>query len=501
MVHVVEPLDYPAGTTLPQLLLELNVNSVATDHPAIIDGCSGRTIYTHGSFRSAVARVANYLLTNIGFSHGCVVAILASNTHNYPVLVHGILAAGGVVSAFNPQYQAQRADWKPDSRAKLDYSPDLYLLSSETSHGNTWKCFDLEQAICNSPDTPVVYDTQSSPSQSELAFICFSSGTTGPMKGVYLTHENIIANIFQHRQRLGEMFGPGNDTVAALVTPFFHISRAGGLCLSGIPIVAFPKFELNQLITAIPRDRITHINIVPPIALRLLQSADDNTDYSSVKCLINGTAPLKEVVSTELSRRMGCTITQWYGMTEASPSVISQREDEVTITGTVGRLLPGMSLKIVDAEGAECGLNKPGELLIQGPNLMRGYVESSSGKLEDAFSDGYFKTGDIGYIDDKGFIFLVGRSKELIKAKGNQVAPADLEAILLGHPKVRDAAVRGINFPEQETEYPAAYISVDDDAGDHPKLVAEMKIGATDTSAGDGDVDASCRRGGHLVLP
>ncbi|GAB1217437.1 hypothetical protein ATERTT37_006676 [Aspergillus terreus] len=311
------------------------------------------------------------------------------------------------------------------SLAKLDYAPDLYILSSDTSHSASWgPIFDLERIIDTGAESPNALEAQSDKNSSDVAFICFSSGTTGPMKGVALTHKNIVTNIFQHRQRLPEMF-KSPKTVAALITPFFHILGLG-------------VFVCQYICQA---------------------TTGSTADFSSLLCLINAAAPLKEVVSSELSRRMGCSITQWYGMTEASPSVISQREDEVGIPDTVGKLLPGMSMKIIDSEGKECPPEKPGEILIQGPNLMPGYVGIQNGAADAAFIDGYFKTGDIGYANEKGYVFLVGRSKELIKVKGHQVAPAELESILLSHPNVRDAAVKGVYFPDQETEYPAAYIT------------------------------------------
>ncbi|KAL6232493.1 hypothetical protein BDW75DRAFT_247126 [Aspergillus navahoensis] len=497
MGYTAEPLELPKGGTIPQLLLESNVNDVPPETPSIIDGVSGNVVYTYAAFRSAVKKVSAHLRTDIGISSGTVVGIMASNSYNYPVLVHGVLAAGGVVTAFNPLYQAQEISHylnlaRPAfmivdgslasiltaglSIAQLDYTPELYLFSSEKTPEAGWKLLDLDNVILSGAGG---LSPQLNVSHQDLAFICFSSGTTGPMKGVYLTHGNIVANIFQHRQRLSNMFGKGNNTVAALITPFFHILGLGVfICqyiCQGIPIVVFPKFDLPLLLQAIPRDQITHINIVPPIALRLLQSSNADVDFTSVKCLINAAAPLNEVVSAELSRRMGCKITQWYGMTEASPSVISQHEDEVGITGTVGRLLPGMSMKVVDSEGRDCGTNKSGELLIQGPNLMRGYVESPNADPSDTFSEGFFKTGDIGYVDENDYVFLVGRSKELIKVKGNQVAPAELEALLLSHAQVSDAAVRGIYFPDQETEYPAAYITVDTGVTDVVQLTSEVE--------------------------
>ena len=273
--------------------------------------------------------------------------------------------------------------------------------------------------------------------KSDVAFICFSSGTSGLVKGVQLTHGNVVANVLQQGRCLEDMYQP--DTVFTLIVPFFHILGLGGFCIQyichGAPIVVFRSFDLPKLLESIQRDRVTHVNVVPPIAMAILRSPlTAKADFSSVRCLMNAAAPLKPELADALCSRIGCVLTQWYGCTEASPSVISQREDEAHVRGTIGRLLPNMQMRVVDAQGAgkfcpnltvrmklisylDVERGKPGELWIRGPNIMHGYVHHGQA-TESTTKDGFFMTGDVGYVNDQGFVFLVDRLKELIKVKG-----------------------------------------------------------------------------------
>lgn len=180
--------------------------------------------------------------------------------------------------------------------------------------------------------------------------------------------------------------------------------------------------------------------MVPPIALEFLRNPEATKgDWSSVQCLMNAAAPLKEKQARELCKRYDCVVTQWYGMTEASPSVASQREDETHIGGTIGRPLPGIEMRIVDEDGkgqfivsytpgkrisgtlidiALCADSKVGEFILRGPNIMKGYVGDTDLSGSPFMPDGFMRTGDIGYADSEGYLYIVDRAKEMIKVKG-----------------------------------------------------------------------------------
>ncbi|CAK7224274.1 hypothetical protein SEUCBS140593_005519 [Sporothrix eucalyptigena] len=500
MIHTHrERLDYPQDASLTDVLLEHNLNNTPHDKPAIIDGLSGEVVFTYSSFRTGVRQVARHFHYELGIGPGVTVGIFSTNRNYYPVCVHGILATGAVVSALNPAYSPAEIvhalrlsrpshllvekELLPPLLKSFDLGLDLPWLPAV----HVWDADHSVSGVCAALDVEAILRHGSADYQpakfppgtaaQRPAFVCFSSGTSGLVKGVRLSHGNIVANIFQQAQGLQGMFTPA--TVMALIVPFFHIlGLAGFSCqyvCQGAPIVAFKRFQMEPLLKAIKLHKVTHINIVPPIALEFLQNPLVATgDFSSLQCLANAAAPLSPLQARALSAKLGCVVTSWYGMTEASPSIASQREDEATIAGTVGRLLPGIELRILDEHGH-------GEFAIRGPNLMQGYVtgevQPGSSTSSAVTPDRFLKTGDIGYIDKDGYLFIVDRAKEMIKVKGHQVAPAELEALLMAHPMVNDAAVCGIYDEQAASEFPIAYIATTEAGRADPKrLEAELLV-------------------------
>jgi acyl-CoA synthetase (AMP-forming)/AMP-acid ligase II len=257
------------------------------------------------------------------------------------------------------------------------------------------------------------------------------------------------------------------EDVLLCVLPLFHIY---GLVVvlnmglhMGATIVMMPRFDLEQFLSLIQKYRVTLSHIVPPIVLQLAQNpVIDKYDLSSLKMIFSGAAPLGVDLSRECMKRVGCGIRQGYGMTETSPVTHSSppHPDDMKL-GAVGPAAPNTECKLIDpATGAELGANQEGELWVRGPQVMTGYLnnpEATAGTLD---SDGWLHTGDIGYADEDGHFFIVDRMKELIKYKGFQVAPAELEAVLLSHPNIADAAV-----------IPCA----DDEAGEVPKAFVVLR--------------------------
>ncbi|KAH6988998.1 4-coumarate-CoA ligase [Ilyonectria sp. MPI-CAGE-AT-0026] len=465
-----EPLSYPQDATITDVLFHHNLNNTPANKPAIIDGITGE-------------KVANHLRHEVGVKPGSVVGILSTNKNYYPICVHAILAVGGVVSALNPLYEPNPTHvlvedaLLPRLVAALETLPDLfqkptlYVWDAEKPEPGVYEALNVEHIIKHGLADFEPIKHAPGVAATLLAFICFSSGTSGLVKGVKLSHGNIVSNIFQQSQGLRGMFAP--STVVALIVPFFHVLGLAGFCCQyvsqGAPIVTFRKFEVGPLLEAVKKHQITHINVVPPIALELLRyPIAGKGEYPSVKCLINAAAPLNQRQADQLCEKFSCVVTQWYGMTEASPSIASQKEDEVNIPGTIGRLLPGIEMRVIDEHYNDAQV---GEFAIRGPNTMQGYVDGEKRSDNPNTPDGFLRTGDIGYVDDEGYLFIVDRAKEMIKVKGNQVAPAELEAILITHPQVLDAAVCGIYNEHGTSEMPVGYITTSVQGAEEQELL------------------------------
>jgi acyl-CoA synthetase (AMP-forming)/AMP-acid ligase II len=295
----------------------------------------------------------------------------------------------------------------------------------------------------------------------DVVALPYSSGTTGLPKGVMLTHGNLVANIAQSEASLPLAAG---DVVLA-VLPFFHIYGLqvilNGSLRAGATLVVFPRFELEPFLRAVQEHRATWAFVVPPIALALAKHpAVDGYDLSSLAYVMSGAAPLSADLARTVTRRVGCRMIQGYGMTETSPvtHVNSRSPSMETKPGSVGPLVANTEGRIVDPlSGAELGPGAQGEICVRGPQIMKGYLDraEATAAMIDAF--GWLHTGDIGYADEDGDFFVVDRLKELIKYKGCPVAPAELEAVLLTHPAVADAAV--IPSPDEEAgEVPKAFV-------------------------------------------
>jgi len=253
------------------------------------------------------------------------------------------------------------------------------------------------------------------------------------------------------------------DTIMA-VLPFFHIYgmvaiMKYALC-EGATIVSMPRFDLMEFLGLVQKYRVTILPIVPPIVVGLVKHpAVAQFDLSSVRLVFSGAAPLGEEMARELSTKLGCPVVQGYGMTEASPVThLSPTRNAPVKPGSIGRVVPNTEVKIADIDtGAELGRGQEGELLIRGPQIMKGYLNRPQETADSIDREGWYHTGDVGYVDDEDFFFIVDRTKELIKYKGLQVAPAELEALLLTHPAVLDAAVIR-KADEDAGEVPKAYV-------------------------------------------
>jgi acyl-CoA synthetase (AMP-forming)/AMP-acid ligase II len=442
------------------------------DKVALVDGVTGRCV-SYAELWASVRRVAAGLAAR-ELRKGDVVAVFSPNALEYPVAFHAASLAGGVVTTLNPLSTAgEVAGQLADSGAKyLFAAPALVERAREAARqspvrelfvfGDAGGATPFADLYAAGPDAPPVEID----AREDLAVLPYSSGTTGVSKGVMLTHRNLVANL---RQIEGAEHALGTDTLVC-VLPLFHIYGMNVIMnfglYAGATIVMLPRFELEGLLAAVERHRVTMAHLVPPIMLALARyPAVARYDLSSLQTIFWAAAPLGAELAREVAERLGCTVKQGYGMTEASPAThMSPRDPAGVRHGSVGLIVPNTECRIIDvATGAELGVGEEGEICVRGPQVMRGYLNRPEETAETVDADGWLHTGDIGYADEDGHFFIVDRRKELIKYKGFQVAPAELEALLVTHPSVADCAV-----------VPAP----DDEAGEVPKAFVVLRDGA-----------------------
>jgi acyl-CoA synthetase (AMP-forming)/AMP-acid ligase II len=436
------------------------------DQPALIDGPSGRTL-TYGQLAGGVRRVAAGLAAR-GFAKGDVFAIYSPNLPEYALAFYGVSAAGGINTTVSPLYTADElARQLADSGARflLTVAPFLDKARQAADASGVEEVFVIGQAEGATPfgdlltagDTPP--DIRFDPA-NDLVALPYSSGTTGLPKGVMLTHRNLVANLCQGAPTL--LAGEGERLIAVL--PFFHIYGLLVLMASaltrGSTLVTMPRFDLEQFLGLLQEHRITRAYVAPPIVLALAKHPMvDKFDLSSLKSVFSGAAPLDAGLERACGERLDCEVMQGWGLTEASPVVTTNfNTPEGPRPGSVGVPLPNTEMRVVDpATGVDVGRGETGELLCRGPQVMKGYLNAPEATAQMIDQDGWLHTGDLGTIDERGYVYIVDRVKELIKYKGLQVAPAELEALLISHPAVSDAAV--VRSPDEEAgEVPKAFV-------------------------------------------
>jgi len=435
------------------------------DKPALVDGPSGRVL-TYAGLASAIRSLAGGLVAS-GFARGDVLALMAPNTPEYAVVFHAAAMAGGVVTTINPAYtEAEVRNQLQDSGARILVTvPPLAEMASRACTGTTvaeiYAIGEADGAGGSQPlaslfGTPLAEHMPVAP--DDVVALPYSSGTTGLCKGVMLTHRNLVGNIAQLLTLL--QLQPADSLIAVL--PFFHIygmqvMMNGGL-RAGSTVVTMPRFDLEQFLRIHQDHRITRSFVAPPIVLALAKHPlVDTFDLGALTQIMCAAAPLKEDLAAACAQRLNCEVVQGYGMTELSPASHLTPPGWFK-PGSVGVAAPNTETRILDpGSGADLGPDEDGEICVRGPQVMKGYLNNPEATAAMIEPDGWLHTGDLGHLDADGHLYVVDRLKELIKYKGFQVPPAELEAVLLRHPDVTDAAVVGL--PDEEAgEIPVGYV-------------------------------------------
>jgi acyl-CoA synthetase (AMP-forming)/AMP-acid ligase II len=433
------------------------------DKPALIDAATGAVV-SYSELRAAAGLIAGGLLAR-GFAKGDMFAICSSNSLEFVLGYYGVLSAGGVVTTINPSATDQEVSAQlRDSGARwfLAAAEAAERLSGAVTGANVREVFVVGEGSSGTPFASLLEAETEPPatdvSPDDVAVVLYSSGTTGLPKGVVHTHRTLVAALCSQK---GVVPLRGEDVDLAAL-PLYHIAGMhvvmNHALAAGATLVVLPRFTLEGFLGAIEGYRVTRAVVAPPIVLALAKDPIvDRYDLSSLRVLKCGAAPLDGELARACARRLGCRVGQGYGMTEIVACTFGP-DDGPDKPESVGPLAPGVEGRILDwITGADVAPGEDGELVVRSPALMRGYLGDDAATAATIDADGWLHTGDIARVDPDGWLHITDRLKELIKYKGHQVAPAELEAILLSHPAVADAAVVG--SPDEETgEVPKAFV-------------------------------------------
>ncbi|KAF2087405.1 acetyl-CoA synthetase-like protein [Saccharata proteae CBS 121410] len=483
----IPPVDLPT-------YLFSSPNTSLSEKPLYVSAKDPTINLTQKTYRLYAQRLA-LGLQRAGLQSGDRVLLFAPNSIFFPVVLLGTVMAAGIFTGANPGYVARElayqltdsgATFMITSRASLD-------TALEAAHGanldpsRVFVMDDDEGAATFTGDGDDVgkvrhWSSLLAPAEDAAKFsweklsgseldrtiaLNYSSGTTGRPKGVMITHRNYVSNAEQTIAvaKADKLYEERNARARWLAfVPMYHAMGQTIFCCAaakrGIPVYVMKKFDFLGMLECVQRFRITDLTLVPPVIVAMAKHpACKSFDLSSVERIGCGAAPLGREVCAELEKLWpdrSVNVKQGWGMTEATCSVTIFHPETYSDSFSVGEISPNCEAKIVDENGNEVPRGSRGEIWVRGPIVMKGYWNNPRATQETVTQDGWLRTGDIAYVDKDGLFFIVDRMKELIKVKGNQVAPAELEALLLDHEGVADAAVIGVTIDGEEV--PRAYI-------------------------------------------
>uniref|UniRef100_A0A7N0VH91 4-coumarate--CoA ligase n=1 Tax=Kalanchoe fedtschenkoi TaxID=63787 RepID=A0A7N0VH91_KALFE len=447
-----------------------------SDRPCIINGSTGQQ-YTYAEVELTSRRVASGL-NKLGVQQGDVIMLLLQNCPEFVFAFLGASYRGAVSTTANPFYT-------PAEVAKQAKAAGVKLIVTASAFVEKVKDFAAENAVkvmtidSPPPDGEFLHfseltnaDENEIPAvkinKDDVVALPYSSGTTGLPKGVMLTHQGLVTSVAQQVDGDNPNLYFHKHDVIMCVLPMFHIYSLNSILLCGLragaAILIMQKFEIVTLLELVQKYKVTIAPFVPPIVLAIAKSPMvDQYDLSSIRMVMSGAAPMgKELEDTVRAKLTNAKLGQGYGMTEAGP-VLSMclafaKEPMEIKSGACGTVVRNAEMKIVDPDtGAALPKNQAGEICIRGTQIMKGYLNDPVATQNTIDKEGWLHTGDIGYVDDDDEVFIVDRLKELIKYKGFQVAPAELEALLINHPNISDAAVVSMK-DEAAGEVPVAFV-------------------------------------------
>jgi long-chain acyl-CoA synthetase len=410
----------------------------------------------------ASARIAGFLKGK-GLEPGDRVGLMLPNVPHFAICYYGILRAGGVVVPMNPLLKGREVAYHlSDSGAKLLFAwEDFAEPGKEGAEESGAECVVveatgfLELVGSNEPDT-----SATERGGDDTAIILYTSGTTGKPKGAELTHDNIVTNVTVTVEDLGEV---SETDVLLGALPLFHaFGQTCGLnaaVMAGASLSLIPRFDPDKALDIIERDDVTIFEGVPTMYTAMLGSSKaDEVDTSSLRTCMSGGSAMPGEVMRQFEEKFGVKVLEGYGLSETSPVASFNHPDKERKAGSIGTPIRGVEMKIVDDQGGDVEQGEPGEIVIRGHNIMRGYYNKPDETSESIDDDGWFYSGDVGHVDSDGYFFIVDRKKDMIIRGGYNIYPREIEEVLYEHPAIAEAAVIGVPSDEWGEEVGAAVV-------------------------------------------
>ena len=481
--HKVYSPPVPTSIEYEELTLGQNLERTAARHPDTVALIMMGKNITYRELNTLVDRFANALAAQ-GIQKGDRVALIMPNMPQMVIAAYAVFKLGAAVVMNNPLYTERELEHQlSDSAAKMCICMDLLVprikkIQPKTgvrtiiaAHIRDYLPFPVKQlfpfvkkgmhrkvepgeGVLEFMDLlkkhpPSLPDVDVRP--ADMAALLYTGGTTGKSKGVVLSHFNCSAVLQQMRAWLYDA-EEGRDSLIA-VFPFFHVAGFTAIMnqsvMRGLTMVLVPRPEPQTVLDTLKKYKPTWLGCVPTIYVGLLSHPEfPKTDLSFVKGCLSGAAPLAMETIKEWDKVVGATIIEVYGMTESTTLCHANPWGGKTKVGSVGIPIPDTDCRIVDLEDgtSDMPLGEPGEILIKGPQVTKGYYNQPE-ETADAFTDGWFHTGDIGYMDDEGYLFIVDRKKDMVIAGGYNIYPREIDEVLYEHPKVQEACAVGVPDP------------------------------------------------------
>jgi acyl-CoA synthetase (AMP-forming)/AMP-acid ligase II len=465
-------------------------------HDAVLESCRAfaqreAIIDTGANVRLSYARLGELIeaaargFVRAGLRPGEIVAIFLANSWEYVVAAHAVTLAGGIPTLLNPSYKEREARYQLENSGAVMLITDAAQLSGVSFTGLPLRhVYHTRHEVAGGTHFAELLrrgETRlPAPSRSPeeaLAALPYSSGTTGLPKGVMLSHHNLLANAYQYLVP-GELSTATADDRFLCFLPLYHIYGLNVVLnptlLVGATVVLMPRFDLDHVLRLISEEQITYLPQVPPVMNALCAVAEQGRfPRHRIRGTKSGAAPLAPELAKRFDELTGIPVRQGYGMTEASPVThIGFFEPALYRPDSIGQAVAQTDCRIVREDGSDCGIGEAGELVMRGPQFMRGYWKAPEATAS-VLRDGWYWSGDVAVRDEQEFYKIVDRRKEMIKFKGFAIAPAEVEAVLLEHPAVRDCGVVG-KADDAAGEVPIAFIVARDQQSCCAKLADQL---------------------------